>query len=67
MGGGNEMLKTVIIKNFFSFGDEVKICLDKGINVLLGINGSGKTSFINALRLLYEGVCGEGVEKLIQT
>lgn len=34
--------------------------------MLLGINGSGKTSLINALRLLYEGVCGDGVEKLVQ-
>ena len=34
---------------------------------MLGINGSGKTSFINAIRLLYEGVSGEGVEKLIQS
>ena len=33
--------------------------------MLLGINGSGKTSLINALRLLYEGVCGDGVEKLV--
>ena len=34
---------------------------------LLGINGSGKTSFINALRLLYEGIVGLGVENLVQT
>ncbi len=36
------------------------------MNILLGINGSGKTSFINALRLLYEGIAGDGLVKLIQ-
>lgn len=61
------MLKSVILKDFFSFKGEVQISLNQGINVLLGINGSGKTSFINALRLLSEGVSGIGVETLIQT
>ena len=61
------MLKSVIIKDFFSFKGDVRISLNKGQNLLLGINGSGKTSFINALRLLSEGVCGNGVENLIQT
>ena len=41
--------------------------MNHGQNLLLGINGSGKTSFINALRLLTEGICGSGVENLIQT
>lgn len=61
------MLKSVIIKDFFSFRGNTKISLSHGQNLLLGINGSGKTSFINALRLLTEGICGSGVENLIQT
>ena len=61
------MLKSVIIKDFFSFKGNTKISLNHGQNLLLGINGSGKTSFINALRLLTEGICGSGVENLIQT
>ena len=61
------MLKTVILKDFFSFHNEVKISLNEGANLLLGLNGSGKTSFINALRLLTEGVYGNGIENLIQT
>ena len=60
------MLKAVIIRDFFSFRGEVRILLNDGINILLGINGSGKTSFINALRLLSEGIAGNGVENLIQ-
>lgn len=60
------MLKSIIIKDFFSFKGECRIDLNPGINLLLGINGSGKTSFINALRLLYEGVCGTGFESLFQ-
>lgn len=66
-GEGNIMLKTIIIDNFFSFKGETTVKLNSEINLLLGINGSGKTSFINALRLLTEGVSGEGIEKLIQT
>ena len=41
------MLKTIIIDNFFSFKGETTVKLNSEINLLLGINGSGKTSFIN--------------------
>lgn len=61
------MLKSVVIKDFFSFKGEVEISLNRGVNVLLGINGSGKTSFINVLRLLSEGVTGKGIGQLLQT
>lgn len=60
------MLKAIIINNFFSFKDTHKIELNEGANLLLGINGSGKSSFINAIRLLSEGVAGDGLIKLIQ-
>ncbi len=60
------MLKSVILRDFFSFKGETKIKLHEGVNLLLGINGSGKTSFINALRLLSEGIAGDGLVKLIQ-
>lgn len=60
------MIKRVTIRDFFSFCGTNAIELNPGVNLLLGINGSGKTSLINAFRLLYEGVCGEGVEKLVQ-
>lgn len=60
------MLKRVIIDDFFSFNEIHTIELNEGVNLLLGINGSGKTSFINAIRLLSEGVAGDGLVKLIQ-
>ncbi|HCC52931.1 MAG TPA: chromosome segregation protein SMC [Porphyromonadaceae bacterium] len=60
------MLKSIKIRDFFSFKGEKTIELNKGVNLLLGINGSGKTSFINALRLLSEGIAGDGLVKLIQ-
>ena len=60
------MLKSVTLRDFFSFKGEKTIQLNTGLNLLLGINGSGKTSFINALRLLCEGIGGAGLEKLIQ-
>jgi predicted ATPase len=46
------MLKSVTIENFFSFGEAQKIELNSGVNILIGINGSGKSNFIRALRLL---------------
>jgi predicted ATPase len=53
------MLKSITIENFFSFGEAQKIELNSGVNILIGINGSGKSNFIRALRLLsvmsYEG------------
>lgn len=60
------MIKEIIIKDFFSFRGENHIRLNPGINLLMGINGSGKTSFLNSIRLLYEGVCGRGFENLFQ-
>jgi len=60
------MLKSIILQDFFSFRGRKEIKLNKGVNILLGINGSGKTSFINAFRLLYEGIAGDGLIKLIQ-
>lgn len=60
------MLKAIILQDFFSFRGETIVKLNKEINLLLGINGSGKTSFINALRILSEGVAVEGLRKLIQ-
>ena len=60
------MIKKIIIQNFFSFKNRNEIKLNSGVNILLGINGSGKTSFLNAFKLLYEGVCGIGFEELFQ-
>ncbi len=60
------MLKKIILRDFFSFKGETAITLNEGVNLLLGINGSGKSSFINSLRLLSEGIAGEGLVKLIQ-
>lgn len=60
------MLKAIVLRDFFSFKGEKKIKLKEGVNLLLGINGSGKSSFINSLRLLCEGIAGDGLVRLIQ-
>ena len=60
------MIKAIITQDFFSFKGENRIELNDGINILLGINGSGKTTFLNAFRLLYEGVAGIGFEKVAE-
>ncbi|MDR2691415.1 MAG: AAA family ATPase [Dysgonamonadaceae bacterium] len=60
------MIKKVIIRDFFSFRGKNEIPLNDGINIMCGINGSGKTSFLNAFKLLHEGVSGRGFERLFQ-
>ena len=60
------MIKELIIRDFFSFKGEHKIILNPGVNILVGINGSGKTSFLNAVTLLYEGVAGSGLSTLFR-
>jgi predicted ATPase len=57
------MIKSIKLENFFSFGDSGPIELNQGTNVLLGINGSGKSNFIKAIKFLYESIAGNGLEK----
>lgn len=59
------MLRSVTLENFFAYQKQTTIELNPGVNLLLGINGSGKTAFINSLRLLSEGVVGGGLKELI--
>lgn len=58
------MLASITLENFFSFDEPTTINLNPGVNVLVGINGSGKSNFIKAIRLLYEGIIGKGFEKI---
>lgn len=52
------MIKELIIRDFFSFKGEHIIKLNTGVNILVGVNGSGKTSFLNAITMLHEGIAG---------
>ena len=61
------MIRSVKIEQFFSFGKGGGITLNEDVNVLIGINGSGKSNFLKAIRLLYEGVVGkDGFEVIFQ-
>lgn len=60
------MIKELIICDFFSFKGEHTIKLNTGVNILLGINGSGKTSFLNAFTMLHEGIAGVGLSALFR-
>ncbi len=51
------MIKSIHFENFFSFRD-TKIELNSNDNILIGINGSGKSNFLKAIQLLKEGVTG---------
>jgi predicted ATPase len=58
------MIKEIKISNFLSFDDETFV-LDKHQNILIGINGSGKSNFLKCLRILKEGVAGMGLKKYV--
>lgn len=58
------MIEKIKLDNFFSFGVSETIELNHNTNVLLGINGSGKSNFMKAIRFLYESVAGKGLEKI---
>lgn len=57
------MINKITVQNFFSFGAEQTIELNADTNILVGINGTGKSNFIKAIRLLQEGIKGN-FEKL---
>lgn len=59
------MLKSVRLVNFFSFGD-CTIDLEPDLNVLVGINGSGKSNFLRAFQLLKAGLDGKLQEQIAQ-
>ena len=58
------MISKITLENFFSFGRPTTIELNSGVNILVGINGSGKSNFLKAIKLLYEGIGGEGFRKV---
>ncbi len=58
------MIKKITVENFFSFGSKTTIELNVETNILVGINGSGKSNFIKLIRLLYESIAGDGFEKI---
>lgn len=57
------MIRTVRLENFFSFAEQT-IVLDD-LNVLIGINGSGKSNFIKAMMLLRSVVNEGGLSDLL--
>jgi predicted ATPase len=50
------MIVSIKIQNFLSFGNETTVTLRPDTNLLAGINGSGKSNFIKAVRLLQAAV-----------
>ena len=45
-------LSKISIKDFRMFSDAVDISFSKGLNLLVGENGSGKSSVVDAIRAL---------------
>jgi predicted ATPase len=58
------MIKSIKVKNFLSFENET-FPIDKNLNILVGINGAGKSNFLKTFRLLKEGVAGVGLRKYV--
>ena len=53
------MIKSISIENFFSFGTSTNVSLNSDRNIILGINGSGKTNFLKGLTLLRSAMSEE--------
>jgi predicted ATPase len=51
------MIKSIKLTNFFSFKED-EIFFDQRVNLLIGINGSGKSNLLRALEVLKTGVEG---------
>jgi len=58
------MLKSIRLQNFFGFQD-CTINLEKGANVLVGINGSGKSNFFKAVKLLRQLPKSDGIADIL--
>ncbi|MCP4104840.1 MAG: AAA family ATPase [Desulfobacteraceae bacterium] len=58
------MISKITLENFFSFRHPTTIELNPDVNILLGINGSGKSNFLRAVQLIYESIVGNGLEKI---
>jgi predicted ATPase len=58
------MISSIKLNNFFSFSN-CKIDFSPGENILVGINGAGKSNLLKAIKLLKEGVSGKGFVELI--
>ncbi len=58
------MLKSIRLVNFYSFRDTT-IELNQGANVLVGINGAGKSNFFKVFELLNEAINGKRLRRHI--
>ena len=58
-------LRTLIIKNFKSFNGYHRIYLNKGLNIIEGPNGSGKTSLCLAVEFVLFGNLHEHIPQII--
>lgn len=59
------MIKSVRLTNFFSFKDET-IIFNRDVNILIGINGAGKSNLFKAFSLLKVGIEGNSDENALQ-
>lgn len=57
-------LKTVLVQNYKSIANSEILSLSKGINVIVGKNNSGKTSFLEALSGNFKNKPHKGIEEV---
>jgi len=58
------MLKQIRLQNFLSFKD-LTIDFNSGLNILVGINGAGKSNLLRAFDMLREGVYNKRLKEFI--
>jgi predicted ATPase len=59
------MIISISISNFLSFKEEKTFFLNKGVNLLIGINGSGKSNFLKSIEILFRTVSENAIRNVI--
>lgn len=59
------MIKSIKLTNFFSFKSE-EIIFDPEVNILIGINGSGKSNLFKAIKVLKVGIEGNSNDNALR-
>jgi predicted ATPase len=59
------MIASITVSNFLSFRHPQTFRLNRGINMMVGINGSGKSNFLKAIELLHKTIADNNLQGMV--